>query len=152
MTNSENPLYNSCYQAPIIFMGIFYAILLAWTFISILVLWSMSTNTEWPLAMMLMVVFIVVYAWYFSLGISYKIGIAGDGEIEITSFRKVVSINPEEISVIEGPRLIFLPYGFVRFRLAREKAYMFSCVTDEELQRILNAIKKANRHIRFKGL
>ncbi len=152
MANSENPPNKSFYQAPKMFMGIFYAILLAWTFISILVLWSMSTNTKWPLAMMLMVVFIVVYAWYFALGISYKIGIGRDGEIEFISFRKVISINPEEISLIEGPRLIFLPYGFVRFRLAREKAYMFSRVTDEDLQGILNDMKKAHRHIRFKGL
>ncbi len=54
--------------------------------------------------------------------------------------------------MVEGPRFAFLPYGFIRFRLEREKAYLFCCITDEELQRILKTMKTNNSDIKFKGL
>ena len=140
------------YQAPTIFIGIFYVLLLAWTSICILLIGSMSANAGWPLALMLMVIFVMIYTWYFSLGISHKIGVSNGGDVELTSFRRVIRVNAEEIALVEGPRLIVIPYGFIRFRLEREKAYLFSCVTDEKLQQVLNTMRAANRHMRFKGL
>ena len=113
---------------------------------------SMSANAGWPLALMLMVIFVMIYTWYFSLGISHKIGVSNGGDVELTSFRRVIRVNAEEIALVEGPRLIVIPYGFIRFRLEREKAYLFSCVTDEKLQQVLNTMRAANRHMRFKGL
>ena len=140
------------YQAPTLFIGIFYAFLLVWTSICLLLIGSMSTSAGWPLALMVMVVFVMIYTWYFSLGISHKIGLAKGGEIELTSFRKVIRINAAEIALVEGPKLVVIPYGFIRFRLDREKAYLFSCITDEALQQILKTMRTINRHIRFKGL
>ena len=45
-----------------------------------------------------------------------------------------------------------VPFGFIRFRLEREKAYLFIRITDESLQNILAVIKKNNPGIKFKGL
>jgi len=54
--------------------------------------------------------------------------------------------------MVEGPRFAFLPYGFIRFRLEREKAYLFCCITDEGLQRILKTMQETNSEIKFKGV
>jgi hypothetical protein len=53
---------------------------------------------------------------------------------------------------VEGPRLAILPYGFIRFRLEREKAYLFCLITDKNLQRILKALRQMNSGIELKGL
>jgi hypothetical protein len=53
------------------------------------------------------------------------------------------------MELIEGPHL---PIGFIRFRLEREKAYLFCVAKDKELQKILFAIRKANPDIKFKNL
>ena len=76
------------YHAPVLFAGIFYLVLLVWTVICLLVMGSIEFDFGWPLARMLMVAFVMVYTWYFSLAISYKIGITKRGDIELTSFRR----------------------------------------------------------------
>jgi len=134
------------YQAPIIFVGLFYAALLVWTAFCVLLIGSKTIKTGWPLGQLLMIAFILAYTWYFSLGISTKIRIQAAGDM------RIIRVNARDISMVEGPRFAFLPYGFIRFRLEREKAYLFCCITDEELQRILKTMKTNNSEIKFKGL
>jgi len=86
----------------------------------------------------------VVYAWYFSLAISYKIRITEAGDIELTSFRRIVRVNAEVIGMAEGPKWAIIPYGFVRFRLEREKAYLFCRITDADFEQFMQIIKTAN--------
>jgi hypothetical protein len=95
------------------------------------------------------IVFILVFTWYFSLGISYIIRMDGDGTIWLRSFRKVIRTHPREMQFVEGPHL---PMGFVRFRLEREKTYLFCVVKDRNLQAILFLIRKTNPDIKFKNL
>ena len=140
------------YQAPIIFVGLFYAALLAWTAFCVLLIGSKTIKMGWPLGQLLMIAFILAYTWYFSLGISTKIRIKAAGEMELTCFRRIIRVNARDIPMVEGPRFAFLPYGFIRFRLEREKAYLFCCITDEELQRILKTMKANNSEIKFKGV
>ena len=140
------------YQAPIFFVGLFYAALLIWTALCVWLIGSKTIVAGWPLGQLLMIGFVLAYTWYFSLGISYRIRTESDGQIELSSFRRIIRVNAKMITLVEGPRLAVLPYGFIRFRLEREKAYLFCCITDDGLQQILKAIRKSNSEMKFKGL
>ena len=145
------------YHSPIIFMGIFYLVLLVWTGICLLLMGSIQLSFGefsfgWPLARMIMIAFVMVYTWYFSLAISYKIGITESGDIELTSFRRVVRVNVEVIGMVEGPKWAIMPYGFVRFRLEREKAYIFCCITDTDFGQFMQIMKTANPDMTLKGI
>jgi hypothetical protein len=96
-----------------------------------------------------MFAFIIAMTWYFSMGISYRVNVEEDGTVQLTSFRKVLKVHSQKMELIEGPHL---PIGFIRFRLEREKAYLFCVVKNRELQKILLAIRKANPDIKFKNL
>jgi len=152
MKKPKIPEKDCHYQAPIIFVGLFYAALLIWTVFCVVLIGSKTIKTGWPLGQLLMIAFILAYTWYFSLGISTKIRIQAAGDMELTCFRRIIRVHASDISMVEGPRFAFLPYGFIRFRLAREKAYLFCCITDEELQRILKTMQATNSDIKFKGV
>ena len=113
---------------------------------------SIEFRFGWPLARILMIAFLMFYAWYFSLAISYKIGITETGDIELTSFRRIVRVNAEVIGMAEGPKWAIIPYGFVRYRLEREKAYLYSCTSDENIQKILEIMREVNEDVVFKAL
>jgi len=138
------------YQAPMIYMGIFYAMLVAWTIICILLIGFKVTQSEWGnLFQLFMFAFIIAMTWYFSMGISYRVNVEEDGTVQLTSFRRILRIHSQKMELIEGPHL---PIGFIRFRLEREKAYLFCVAKDKELQKILLTIRKANPDIKFKNL
>ena len=140
------------YHSPIIFIGIFYLILLIWTAICLLLMGSIEFSFGWPLARLVVIGFVMVYTWYFSLAISYKIGITARGDIELTSFRRVVRVHAEVVGMVEGPKWAILPYGFVRFRLEREKAYLFGCITDTGFGQFMQRMKKVNPEMVLKGV
>jgi hypothetical protein len=96
-----------------------------------------------------MVAFVFVMTWYFSVGISYKAEINDDGKLELTSFRRRMSVHSTKIVFVEGPHL---PLGFIRFRLEREKAYLFGIPKNKDLQQVLSVIRKTNPDIKFKSL
>ncbi|NWF92458.1 MAG: hypothetical protein HXY46_06045 [Syntrophaceae bacterium] len=96
-----------------------------------------------------MVAFVFVMTWFFSLGISYRVEINEDGKLELFSFRRLISIHSTKIATVEGPHL---PLGFIRFRLEREKAYLFGIPRNRDLQQILEIIRKTNPGIKFKNL
>jgi hypothetical protein len=152
MSDSEISKKHYVYQSPVIFVGIFFGILIVWTVICLLLIGSIEFSWGWPLVRIFMVAFIMVYTWYFSLAISYKISITADGDIELTSFRRVIRVHAEEIGMVEGPKWALITYGFIRFRLAREKAYLYSGTTDKEIQKILKIMREVNEDIVFKGL
>jgi hypothetical protein len=134
------------YRAPMIFVGFFYLILLVWTAISVSIMGAKGW-VNW--LQLFMVAFIFVMTWYFSMGISYKAEINDDGKLELLSFRRVIKIHSTKIVMVEGPHL---PLGFIRFRLEREKAYLFGIPKNKDLQQILSIILKTNPEIRFKNL
>ena len=152
MSNSEIYKKHFVYQSPVIFVGLFFGIMIAWTVICLLLIGSLGVSWGWPLARSLMITFVMVYTWYFSLAISYKVSITADGDIELTSLRRVIRVHAEEIGMVEGPKWALIAYGFIRFRLEREKAYLFTCTSDEEIQKILKIMREVNEDTVFKGL
>jgi hypothetical protein len=138
------------YQAPMIYLGIFYAALVAWTIICIFLIGLKVTQSEWGNALQLfMIAFIIAMTWYFSMGISYRVNMGEDGALRLTSFRRILRVDSRKMELIEGPHL---PIGFIRFRLEREKAYLFCVVKDKTLQQILSRIREVNPDIKFKNL
>ena len=138
------------YQAPIIYLGIFYAALVAWTIICIFLIGFKMSQTAWGNAIQLfMIAFIIAMTWYFSMGISYRVYVEEDGILQLTSFRRILRIDSKKMELIEGPHL---PIGFIRFRLEREKAYLFCVVRDKALQQILSRLRELNPDIKLKNL
>jgi len=134
------------YQAPMNYVALFYLLLLVWSGLSFFLLGGKGwLNWIQPF----MVAFVFVMTWYFSLAISYKVEINEIGEVELISLRRRVTIPSKKIEMIEGPHL---PFGFIRFRLEREKAYLFAIPRNKELQQILKIIQKTNPEIKFKNL
>ena len=152
MSISEISKKKIVYQSPVIFVGVFFGILIVWTVICLSLIGSIEFSWGWSLVRIIMIAFIMVYTWYFSLAISYKISLTADGDIELTSFRRVIRVHAEEIGMVEGPKWALIRHGFIRFRLAREKAYLYSCTADEEIQKILNIMREVNEDMVFKGL
>jgi len=152
MKKKRLPKSDYQYRAPIVFVGLFYVLLLVWTVVCVVLIGSKTLNAGWPLFQLFMIAFVLGYTWFFSLGISYSIGIDEKGTIELTSFRRVLRVTPAAVSQVEGPRLAFIPYSFIRFRLEREKAYLFCCITDDAFQQVLKKIRLINREIKFKGV
>jgi hypothetical protein len=113
---------------------------------------SIGFSLGWSLARSLMVLFIMAYTWYFSLAISYKVSITPDGDLELTSFRRIIRVHAEVIGMVEGPKWALIKYGFIRFRLEREKAYLYACIADEDIQTILKVMREVNEDVIFKGL
>jgi hypothetical protein len=133
-----------------IYVGVFYAALVVWTIICVFLIGFKMTQSEWANVLQLfMIAFIIAMTWYFSIGISYRVNVEEDGTVQLTSFRRILKVHSRKMELIEGPHL---PIGFIRFRLEREKAYLFCLVSDNELQKILLAIRKANPDIKFKNL
>jgi hypothetical protein len=152
MKKEKFPKKDCLYQAPPLFVGFFYVLLLVWTAVCVGLIGSKTLSAGWPLFQLFMIAFVLGYTWFFSLGISYRICIDEKGTIEFTSFRRVLSVKADAVSLVEGPRLAFMPYSFIRFRLAREKAYLFCRITDDELQRVLKKLRLTNREMKFKGV
>ncbi len=94
-----------------------------------------------------MIAFVLAFTWYFSLGISYRLELGEEGELELTSFRRVLYLRPGDISQVEPP---FLPWGFLRFKLEREKAYVFCSVIHEDLQGIIKRLVEVNPDIKIR--
>ena len=140
------------YEAPFFYVGLFYVLLAAWTAVCVVLLGAKTIKFGWPLGQLLMIAFVLAYTWYFSLGITYKIRIDNDGSIELISFRRKMSVSVETIEMVEGPRFTVIPYCFIRFRLEREKAYLFCRITDEPLHRVFYAIRRIKSDTKFKGL
>ena len=136
------------YQAPTQLVVAFYVILLFWSVISISLIRAMleeeAITGTFPL---FMIGFILFCMWYFSLAISYRVEFKNNGEIRFKSLRRTIRTMPEGITVIELPRM---GLGFIRFRLKREKAYLFGLSHNAVLQTVLAAIKKANSDITIK--
>jgi energy-coupling factor transporter transmembrane protein EcfT len=146
----KNQNTKTTYQAPLIYPVVFYGLLAAWTLVCAVLLGAKAYRAEWNSVLQwFMVIFIVFYTWYFSVGISYRIAIDDQGTIELTSLRRVLHVQAEKIPMIEGPPL---PIGFVKLRLTREKAYLFCLVKNPELIKVLKAARQANPAIQFKNL
>lgn len=147
------PVREHVYETSLLYAGIFYFLLASWTIVSVYLLGTKAFRAGgWPASQLGMIVFVLAYTWYFSLAVSYKIIVHPEGRVVLTSVRRILDIHAEDIEMLEGPRLALLPFGFIRLRLAREKAYLFIVITDERLHRVLAALRRANPNMKIKGL
>ena len=150
MKRSTDPTGEHTYQAPMIYVILFYSFISAWTIASVLFLGlKYGQFGKADLMQLLMIAFILGMTWYFSLGIFYRIRIEEDGNIELTSFRRIIRTHPQKVDLVQGP---LFPIGFVRFRLEREKAYLFCMAKSEALGKVLSLIRARNPNIKFKSL
>ncbi|HVP78357.1 MAG TPA: hypothetical protein VMV04_10710 [Thermodesulfobacteriota bacterium] len=150
MKRSTDPTGEHTYQAPMIYVILFYSFISAWTIASVLFLGlKYGQSGKADLMQLLMIAFILGMTWYFSLGIFYRIRIEEDGNIKLTSFRRTIRTHPQKVNLVQGP---LFPIGFVRFRLEREKAYLFCMAKSEALGKVLSLIRARNPNIKFKSL
>ena len=148
MNDSTDETKETVYQAPTIYVTIFYAFLMIWSIIAVpLVLPGVSGLGTF---LKLMVGFVIFFTWYWSLGISYRIRMEENGNIQFTSFRRSIRVHSQKIDQIVGPPLPVC-LGFIRFRLEREKVYL---IFDKKrpLQQILSSIRTLNPDVHFKNL
>jgi hypothetical protein len=146
----ENPYKHYVYQAPITFVGAFYLVLAAWLVLGIVFLETLVDSLGRSVFFgLVMLAFIIFYTCYFALAIAYKIEVWEDGRIRLTSLRKTFNTSAEGVHYIEGP---FLPFGFIRFRLEREKGYLFAVIGDSALKTVLSVIISTDPDIKLKHL
>lgn len=147
---SKSVTKNITYQAPALYVGTFYVLLAAWVVVCVVFLgYSLNQLESVSWYKFFIIVFVMSYTCYFSVALSYRIEVEGEGNIRLTSFRRIIETSAEEIPVVEGPHL---PIGFIKFRLEREKAYLFCLANNETLREILHVIRTRNPDIKFKGL
>ena len=119
------------------FITTYYALLMVWTLVSVLLLIAKSSNisTLW----LAMIVFIIVITWYWSLGLVYSIALEDSHTVRCKSFRKNMTFKVDDVRRIVAPPSR-IQFGFLRVCLPRETLYTFFS-SSEPLQKILTAIK-----------
>ena len=122
------------------FVTIFYAFLFTWTIISVPLLISRSSQIS--NAWLGMTAFIILFTWYWSLGIVYSIALENGEIVRMKSIRKNITLNINEFRKIEGPPSR-IDFGFIRFRVARDTIYSFFD-SSESLKNILTTVKSKN--------
>lgn len=143
MLKRESP-----YQAPVGLVGIFYTVLIVWTGISIFFLAGRAARAELSDAFQwVMIAAVFGFTWHFSLGLFYRIGLGPEQTIHFKGVRRGLTVHPREIEAVEGP---YLPVGFVRFKVGRERLYLLCSIRNADLQAILKRIGEINPDIRFK--
>ncbi|MGQ9653187.1 MAG: hypothetical protein ACUVXD_03890 [Thermodesulfobacteriota bacterium] len=136
------------YRTPKALLLIYYSVVTAWTIVSIVFIGGKTVEAGGgDLVWLGMIAFVLGFTWYFSLGVFYRIQMGPEGEMELTSFRRVLTTHPREIEAVEGP---FLPVGFVRFKLPGERAYLMCILTNPVLRGILKRIGEMNLEVKFK--
>jgi energy-coupling factor transporter transmembrane protein EcfT len=136
------------YQAPTALVAAFYLFLIVWTCIALLFLVAKLGRSELgEILQLIMIIGILCFTWYFSLGIFYQIRLESDGSIYLAGVRRALTLHPRDIETVEGP---FLPIGFIRFKSGRERFYLLCWVKNADLLAILKRIGEINRGIHFK--
>lgn len=138
------------YCAPLLVVGGFYVVLFAWTVVCAILLGGKALTANWgSFFQWFMIVFVVAYTWYFSAGIFYKVSMDREGNLKFTSLRRVVELGPDDVFMVEGPHL---PLGFLRFRLAREKAYLMCSPRNQQVRGLLVRLRQLNPELKFKNV
>jgi hypothetical protein len=133
------------FQAPVLFVALFYGVLLAWTVGTVppivLKFQRGGFQGDWLFAAMLG--FFYLYTWFWALGIFYRITLDGEGKVVLKSLRRNLRVSAKQIFTIQGSRF---PggFGFIRVKLPRESGYLFCYRKGPELEEIFKEIQKLN--------
>ncbi|MBW1997439.1 MAG: hypothetical protein JRJ29_05655 [Deltaproteobacteria bacterium] len=98
---------------------------------------------------MFVIGFLLVLGWYFFLAICYRLEHGEKGEVLLISPRRTIRARAGDITLVEVPGV---GIGLIRFRVGRERVYLFCKVKNETLKRILLALKELNPDMKFKNL
>ena len=85
------------YQAPAALVATFYLFLIAWTFVAVLFLAAKAARSETgDILQLIMIIGVLCFTWYFSLGIFYRIRLEADGSIFLAGVRRTLRLHPRE--------------------------------------------------------
>ncbi len=134
-------------------IALFYSFLTLWTILCLPMIALQAERSGWSgfWVQGLMIIFVFAYTWYWSLAISYRMRSEEDGAIVLISFRREIRIAPTGVQGVEGPPFR-MPFGFMKFKIGREKVYLFCLMTDKVLQEIVSRLLKANPGVKVKFL
>ncbi|MEW6672689.1 MAG: hypothetical protein AB1427_13375 [Thermodesulfobacteriota bacterium] len=133
------------YQAPALFIKVFFGMLAVWTVATAPLLIRRFQQgvfrEDW--LYWFMIGFFYVFTWFWSLGLFYRIALDADGRIRMKSLRRTLELTAQQVHAIEGSRFSG-GFGFIRFKLSRESAYLFCHRRGEEIDDILREIRRIN--------
>ncbi|MCF8109036.1 MAG: hypothetical protein K9J81_08595 [Desulfohalobiaceae bacterium] len=138
------------YEAPTLLVKGFYFLVGIWSIVCIIFLLLIFKHMALgPLYGLFMIAFILVFMWYFSLAFAYRLEVWQDGTLRMTSYRRTIMAQAQDIPKAMGPRF---PVGFLKFRLEREMGYVFYQAENQDLQKALRLIKDVNPYIQFTNI
>ena len=134
------------FRVPAVYVAAFYLFLLAWTAGSLpLVCRKFQTGmvfaSQWLYAGM--VAFVYVFTWFWSLGIFYRISLDAEGNVTMKSLRRELRVSVGQVSRVEGSRFPH-SFGFIKLKLPRESGYIFCLKKTDELEAVLQRMKRLN--------
>lgn len=134
------------FRVPSGYVAFFYLFLLAWTAGSLPLVYQkfqtgMVFGSQWFYAGM--VAFVYVFTWFWSLGIFYRISLDSEGNLIMKSIRRELQISVRQISRVQGSRFPH-SFGFVKMKLPKESGYIFCLKKTDELEAVLQGIKRLN--------
>ena len=128
----------------------FYGLLGLWTLACLVLFVVRGSVLDWSnYGQWAMIGFVMAFTWHWSLGVFHSLHLDGAGRLHLTGPRRALVVDLEGIALVEGP---LLPLGFVRLRLAREKAYVLCRAGDADLSRLLRGLKAAKPALKFKNI
>jgi hypothetical protein len=137
------------FQAPALYMAVFYGVLLVWTIGTIPPIYLKfqrgGFGGDWLFAAM--IAFFYLYTWFWALGLFYFISLDAEGQVVLKSIRRRLAVSVKQVSAIEGSRFSG-GFGFVKLKLPRESGYLFCHGRNEALDGILKGIRKMNPLLR----
>ncbi len=137
------------FQAPALFVTVFYGLLLVWTVGTVplidLKFQQGGFRGDWLYAVM--IGFFYLYTWFWSLGLFYRIALDAEGRIELRSLRRTLEISAKQVRTIEGSRFSG-GFGFIRMKLPKESGYLFCHRRDGDLEEIFREIRRMNPLVR----
>ncbi len=137
------------FQAPTLYVAVFYGLLLLWTVGTVPFIWRRFEQGvfrgDWLYGVM--IGFFYLFTWFWSLGLVSRISLDAEGQIELKSLRRTLVISAKEVRTIEGSKF---PggFGFIRIKLPKESVYLFRNRRNSELQEILREIGRLNPLVR----
>jgi hypothetical protein len=133
------------YQAPALFMAVFYGLLLIWTIGTVPLIVQKfqqgAFRSDWLYAVM--ITFFYLFTWFWSLGLFYRVALYPDGRIRMRSLRRTLEISAQQVRSIEGSRFSG-GFGFIRMKLPRESAYLFCRRRNAHIENIFREIRRIN--------
>ncbi len=140
---------NRVYQAPALYVALFYGLLVLWTVGTVPFIWRRFEQGvfrgDWLYGVM--IGFFYLFTWFWSLGLVSRISLDAEGQIELKSLRRTLVITAKEIRSIEGSKFAG-GFGFIRMKLHRESAYLFCHRRDGNLEEIIREIRRLNPLVR----